>query len=561
MAKFISIFRLFFVFLLLLSLGNESFAQHFNWVKYPSCKLPDSPTIAAMEGWKLGLAEPNKLCFAGVSLHLDSIRFGSHVVTDTTSLFKMFVGKIDSSGSFVWVRVSDSSDVAPLDVCADSKGNVFLLADFDSLKCNIGGVSVTGEAAKICHILCKFDPSGNVAWIKKVAAWSTLSGPFTLPQGGAITLDKYGNIYVGASYSLPNIVVGGDTLPGYGGTALIKFDTAGNVLWVKAYSSTAGGYITKIVCDNNDNVYYLEYRGSGVLVKHNSHGTLIFYNSIGDPVATGMAIDNLGGIYTSGWFSSDSVRIGSYVVHRNGVYNSAFAKFDTGGHIQWLKSAIGSGNRTYEVSTDTCGNVFFSGEISNFPWLDSISFDGHSYRYDTTAYGNEYICQYTNAGTFISCFQLAGSGDDISNVLCDNQGHIYLSGDFVTHPNDSLIWGNTILTAPHALEYFFVAKYAYDSAACMPYTHHINSIEHVADIRTNLIYPNPATASVHIHCPECAPQASNVSLIDMYGRAIIPCTPLSVEYNLKTSDIPDGVYLLKIVNLEQTETHKIYISH
>lgn len=79
------------------------------------------------------------------------------------------------------------------------------------------------------------------------------------------------------------------------------------------------------------------------------------------------------------------------------------------------------------------------------------------------------------------------------------------------------------------------------------------------------IYPNPATDIVSIQMELLKVENTEVALYDMNGRLIISETNLTyfdnTGYQLNVSDVPNGIYLLKVTNGEEVHTGRVIITH
>jgi len=201
--------------------------------------------------------------------------------------------KYDSSGDTVWVRRyngSGNSDDVAYAIAVDGSGNVY-----------VTGAS-NGDNGYQDYATIKYYPNGDTAWERRY------SNPFwdrDNDDAYAIAVDGSGNVYVtGRSY-------GSGTRDDY---ATIKYDPAGNQLWVQRYNGP-GNYDDEaraIAIDDYGNVYVTgcSYGGPGVLndyatIKYNSNGDTVWvrrYNGPGNGYDYGNAIvvDSYGNVYVTG---------------------------------------------------------------------------------------------------------------------------------------------------------------------------------------------------------------------------------------------------------------------
>ena len=172
-----------------------------------------------------------------------------------------------------------------------------------------------------------------------------------------IALDSLGNVYVTGNSRESG------TRNDY---ATIKYDSAGNELWVARYNGPANSYdvANDIAVDSSGNVYVTGRSvGSGTLsdyatIKYDSDGNELWvarYNGPGNYIdcAYGIALDSLGNVYVTGE-SHGSGTVGDY----------ATIKYDSAGNELWVARYNGPGN-SYDYATgialDSSGNVYVTG--------------------------------------------------------------------------------------------------------------------------------------------------------------------------------------------------------
>jgi hypothetical protein len=85
-----------------------------------------------------------------------------------------------------------------------------------------------------------------------------------------------------------------------------------------------------------------------------------------------------------------------------------------------------------------------------------------------------------------------------------------------------------------------------------------NSLSAVDEI---LVYPNPATDNIFINIPENIETTNNdkAELIDILGAVKATWYIKNGENNMDISNLPSGVYFLKINNKNEMKTFRILI--
>lgn len=187
---------------------------------------------------------------------------GGYVITGNTTSYgagsnDMLVAKYDSSGSLVWNRLWDGSNV-------DLGRNIIQSVDGGYV---IVGYSVSYGAGGQDMLLAKYDTSGNLSWNKLLGGTGYDSG-FSLTQigdGGYITIG-YTASYGAGSYDM----------------LLAKYDASGNLSWNKVWGGmgdeygkslmqtsdggyVATGYTTSYGAGSND-MFLAKFKSDGLIV-------------------------------------------------------------------------------------------------------------------------------------------------------------------------------------------------------------------------------------------------------------------------------------------------------
>jgi hypothetical protein len=198
-----------------------------------------------------------------------SALLGKHVANDED----VFVAKLNSSGSQLWIKVGGSKNTAqfdwPMDLAVDRNGNVGVIVmqeihnnatDFDFTETSLGFTS--GVYNGWDAVVYKFDTDGNQLWWKLLGGTSLYDG-----INSGIVADSAGNWYVLTSFTNTlanaNSVLDflGDTLVGlFSGvvashTALAKLSPTGGQVWIKKVGSVENAsYPQSISIDSSDNL-------------------------------------------------------------------------------------------------------------------------------------------------------------------------------------------------------------------------------------------------------------------------------------------------------------------
>jgi hypothetical protein len=150
-------------------------------------------------------------------------------------------------------------------------------------------------------------------------------------------------------------------------------------------------------------------------------------------MATSVAVDGMGNVYTTGYFMGTvDFDPGAGVVNltstgSNDVYVS---KFNAGGNFIWAKQLSGSGDdRGTSVVVDGSGNVYTTGYFET-----TVDFDPGAGVFKLTSAGYEdmFVTKLDAAGNLVWAKQVSGISHDGGNsVVVDGAGNVYTTGYFL----------------------------------------------------------------------------------------------------------------------------------
>ena len=304
-------------------------------------------------------------------------------------------------------------------VAADASDNVYMTGYFHGASITFGNTTLLNGGYGNCFLV-KYSAAGDFIWAKG-ATLPAQGSPNNDIEGNIIATDGFGNIYEVGGYSGNLMRLDGTLLPfNHSNTDfyLVKYDSSGNVLWVR--TGSGGG------------------------------------NDWGEGVAT----DSAGNVFITGAYNGLSMMIGSTYLFNSGTQNTSdffIAKFDTGGTLQWAKTADGPSNDASAecIAADKQGNAYITGTFTN----DSISFDTIKLRTAYTGATNFFIARYNPLGKVLWARAFGGAFEDHGNgITPDGNGNIYLTGSF---SSDSITFGPYTLynkTTGGAYQDFFIAK-------------------------------------------------------------------------------------------------------
>ena len=174
----------------------------------------------------------------------------------------VFLSKFDSSGNYQWARTWGGSSYQNYDfaigVNTDNDSNIFVAGrflgtvDFDP---SSAGVDEHISQGDVDSFLSSFDYNGDFRWAK---TWGGSGGDYAR----GVDTDESGNIFVGGHFSN---TVDFDPDPGitenhsaqYLDNYLSKFDSSGNLTWVRTWQSTYNDRSGLVAVDKYGSAYFV----------------------------------------------------------------------------------------------------------------------------------------------------------------------------------------------------------------------------------------------------------------------------------------------------------------
>ena len=293
--------------------------------------------------------------------------------------------RVETSVIEKWVQRYDGPEGFPndgeRDMAVDSDGNVY-----------VTGYS-QGATSGNDYVTIKYDKHGNQAWGAGEAGVRRYNGPAHLSDvATAIAVDSDRNVYVTGSS------VGFGTSSDY---ATIKYDSAGNQLWVQRYNGPGNGgdFARGIVVDSASNVYVTGYSfGSGT---SSDFATIKYYGQTGEPM----------------WKEGPGV--------------------DANGAARY--NGPGNGNDAVtNIGLDADGNVYVTG----MSWGSGTNYDFATIKYDSSGNPCWYLLNQPGVppGTYSIAARYDGPGHGNDTPFCghgtvfnrgipvDSDGNVYVTG-------------------------------------------------------------------------------------------------------------------------------------
>jgi hypothetical protein len=292
--------------------------------------------------------------------YVNSSNVSTSVATlPATGVAAAFVSKFDSSGTYLYSRIVDSSgtDYGRY-VTTDLYGNMYLAGYYtgtptikyvNSSNVSTNVATLPGSGTGAAAFVSKFDSSGNYLYSRVIDS----SGS---DQSYSVTTDSSGNMYLAGIYNTTptikavntsNVSTSVATLPvSSGGTTEFcsKFDSSGNYLYsIVMDTSGTTESVNSVTTDPSGNMYISGY--------YYSTPTIYYVNT--SNVSTSLATLPA---------SSGAA----------GTYSAFLSKFDSSG--SYLYSRIldpGGTNVGYSVASDSSGNMYLAGAYAGTPSIEN----------------------------------------------------------------------------------------------------------------------------------------------------------------------------------------------
>lgn len=313
-----------------------------------------------------------------------------------SGMLRIFIVKYDMYGNKLWEKAGYGSASS---MCTDASGNLY-----------------TGGG-----LFAKYDPDGNLLWIKNLPYALRLSERTDAQDNLIVTGTVIGDLE--DTLHLENGVTLTSPPDGYR-LFIARYNTNGECLW--AIPDEGGNH--PLICNlNGDMALVSELYGDTVILgkgsnqiafyPENGDGYIAIYKANGDLVwakqnhTSLFAIDEFGNAYT---FENDPTNNGAAYI----------TKYDATGHFLWRRTHIYV-NDWYkgQMKCGSNGDLYFSGGFRNYITID-----------DTTITGNEhyhvFVAKIDSSGTLKWITTTGGAGAaGAKDITIANGNEIYITGD------------------------------------------------------------------------------------------------------------------------------------
>ena len=404
-------------------------------------------------------------------------------LTDFTAkcplFIKLFVGLAITtystnvySQSWEWIKTYGAlKDDFVIEMVSDFSGNAYVIGQFKNTSIIFGVDTLFNFGPNTTYdiFITKFDALGEVVWAKGIG------GPDS-DEGNSIALDSNGNLYVTGSFAA-SLTIDSLNVIGLGVDIFVaKYDTSGNLIWVRSAGGTNIEYSNDVVADISGNItitgtfrsttmnvglYSLQNSNNGTddifVIRYDNAGNVVWAKKAsgsGGENAEDIICDPAGNCYLFGTFNSPTLSFGtiSLVNTSPGTNDIFLLKIDISGNGLWGRKASGSVNEYIGGLSDFRNGCFyvvgyFESLNLNFGTVALTNSCNCSYKPEI------YLAKYNASGTLVFAESYGSNEWDIAyDISLDNNGNCLISGSFsginTVLGNDTLVsvGGTDVLT-------------------------------------------------------------------------------------------------------------------
>ena len=343
-----------------------------------------------------------------------------------------------------WAQgIGDSSSDSGNDIAVDSKGNVYVVGDFNGWV--YFGSKILRAKGPGDIFITKLDPTGKILWAERAGnADSRGYGD----RGHGIAIDRQDNVVITGSF-YGKAQFGSTILTGKGSVDVFvaKLDTNGKWLWAQraggakydrglaiATNASSEIYVLGVLATKGD-VGKTTLRPSGItqelfVAKLSAKGVwewaqIINGSTLSYRPTGGIAVDSKGDVYVTGGFNKTLKVGGTTLVFPHANYIDVFiAKLNAKGIGQW---AVRTGGSTEDFAFDLFAQnnrIYVTGAFVN-------TADFGSFKMTSKGGSDIFVAALSDAGKWLWVAQAGSVKDDTGfGVTADAAGNVYVTGEF-----------------------------------------------------------------------------------------------------------------------------------
>lgn len=342
------------------------------------------------------------------------------------------------SQTWQWAQRGGGTDYDNgVSIAVDKAGNCYITGTYSSSPAIFGTYTLPLNAFSDIF-LAKYDSNGNILWVKHAGGLTTV--PYTGNGGTSISVDSLGNCYVTGSFVNKGIF-DSDSVTSNGGNDIFiaKYNSSGNIIWVKNAGGSGYDYGQGISINKNNEVFVTgnfngtasfgsytvtaSANGDDFIAKYDDSGNCLWVRqSNGGASVNAITSDGIGNCYiTGGLVQNATVTFGIFSLSDGGNGTMFIVKYDSSGNCIWAKSASGTGG--VSVSIDAINNIYVTGDFQGTVVIGTYTLTS-SGSYDI------FVAKYDNNGNCIWAKEGGGTASDASySITTTPSGTSYIIGN------------------------------------------------------------------------------------------------------------------------------------
>jgi hypothetical protein len=302
--------------------------------------------------------------------------------------------------------------------------------------------------------------------------WTKQVGMSGTANGLKVAINALNHIYItGGFQETANFGLTNVTSVGAHDIFVAKFESSGDLVWVKQAGGAGEDVGTGIAVDSGGNTYVIgAFQGTATfdqtnltavgtvsigvvnnvfIAKYDAEGNLIWVRRSGGPgssVGLAIALDSSGGLHSTGYYQDFS-----------GVYSIVIEKWDADGNLLWHQELAGVSNTFWanaghSIKVDSDGNSYVTGQFGIQMTFGAITLMAPSNFGD-----NIFVTKLDPSGNFLWAKQAGGyRGDSGASIAIDHAGNSLITGTF----NGPIDFGITNMSTSSSSGFdAYVAKY------------------------------------------------------------------------------------------------------
>lgn len=369
------------------------------------------------------------------------------------------------NNSLLWAKSFEGKEREKVNsTITDKEGNIYQTGYFESF-INFGNLTLTAKNSKD-YFLAKLNKQGEVQWVR-TAENNSIDGKRLNEEGYRLSTDSKGNVYVLCNTSNPQSTAASYIFDdGFGLSSttsskqlLLKYNSAGELLWMKELAGLSNPKITQLGVDEQDILYFssdLEEinpfnlpAGRGV-IKFDENGNQIWGKSFPSELSK-LNLGKGGNFYLSGYFKRTlQVDTISFTSTLDG--NLAIILFDNRGKPVWANQITGyswSSDGLYirEIQSDAAGNTYLGGATYSDSYFDSFTTKDdfatgngatHYFLAKLNIYGKYEWLRYNHGNPYYASFKDLVVDSDGNSFITGMYGHasIKFGENFINYERD-----------------------------------------------------------------------------------------------------------------------------